>query len=227
MIFATTRHGGHLGYFEGGFIVPETTTWIDRLIIQYCDAIAAKNHHIKQNGYWRPRIGETYRSDEYTLWFHRHSFSVKSHTIIEYFVADIMKMIFVCLYLWNTASNYVSDKISSDWIYNVLNYEWNIGISMLNNIRVGSKLLKNLCCIFKIFALPARNILLLRCYCLKSYVWEIFCVSNAIFASTAEIYKAALILTPGEKWCEQINSPDYQTCVVKRAGYNYFWYLNN
>ena len=51
VIFATTRHGGHLGYFEGGFVVPNTVTWIDRLIIQYCDAIAAKNHHVKQNGY--------------------------------------------------------------------------------------------------------------------------------------------------------------------------------
>lgn len=50
MIFATTRHGGHLGYFEGGFVLPNTVTWIDRLVVQYCDAIAAK-HHIEPEAY--------------------------------------------------------------------------------------------------------------------------------------------------------------------------------
>ena len=49
VIFATTRHGGHLGYFEGGIATPNTTTWIDRLVVQYCDAIAAKNRHIEQH----------------------------------------------------------------------------------------------------------------------------------------------------------------------------------
>ena len=49
VVFATTRHGGHLGYFEGGIAAPNTTTWIDRLVVQYCDAIAAKNRHIEQH----------------------------------------------------------------------------------------------------------------------------------------------------------------------------------
>ena len=32
------RHGGHLGFFEGGAIVPNTTSWIDRLLVQYAQA---------------------------------------------------------------------------------------------------------------------------------------------------------------------------------------------
>ena len=43
VIFATTRHGGHLGYFEcktdGNLFVPDTITWLDKIIVQYSDAI--------------------------------------------------------------------------------------------------------------------------------------------------------------------------------------------
>lgn len=35
----TTKHGGHLGYFEGGIVVPDNVTWLDRVIIEYADAI--------------------------------------------------------------------------------------------------------------------------------------------------------------------------------------------
>lgn len=38
-IFAVTKHGGHLGYFEGGFFIPHPVTWLDRAIIQYADAV--------------------------------------------------------------------------------------------------------------------------------------------------------------------------------------------
>lgn len=30
-----TEHGGHLGFFEGGFIYPNKMAWIDRLIFEY------------------------------------------------------------------------------------------------------------------------------------------------------------------------------------------------
>jgi hypothetical protein len=40
-IFMTTKHGGHLGYFEGGLLVPENVTWLDRLIIEYADAVTS------------------------------------------------------------------------------------------------------------------------------------------------------------------------------------------
>ena len=36
----TTKHGGHLGYFEGGYIVPDHITWLDRVLVEYADAIA-------------------------------------------------------------------------------------------------------------------------------------------------------------------------------------------
>lgn len=35
----TTKHGGHLGYFEGGLFVPDNVTWLDRVIIDYADAV--------------------------------------------------------------------------------------------------------------------------------------------------------------------------------------------
>ncbi len=34
-MFVGTEHGGHLGFFEGGWIIPNETRWCDRLIFQY------------------------------------------------------------------------------------------------------------------------------------------------------------------------------------------------
>jgi len=39
VIFATVEHGGHLGFFEGGMMVPDTVTWLDRMVVQYADAV--------------------------------------------------------------------------------------------------------------------------------------------------------------------------------------------
>lgn len=33
-----TKHGGHLGFFEGGYITPDTITWLDRAIIEFANA---------------------------------------------------------------------------------------------------------------------------------------------------------------------------------------------
>jgi len=44
VIFAVTRHGGHLGYFEGGIMLPNSVTWLDRIVVEFgiallhCDA---------------------------------------------------------------------------------------------------------------------------------------------------------------------------------------------
>ncbi len=38
-ILALTQHGGHLGYFEGGIIVPETITWLDKVVVEYANAV--------------------------------------------------------------------------------------------------------------------------------------------------------------------------------------------
>ena len=35
----TTKHGGHLGYFEHGYIVPDHFTWLDRVLVEYADAV--------------------------------------------------------------------------------------------------------------------------------------------------------------------------------------------
>ncbi|WAR19524.1 ABHD2-like protein [Mya arenaria] len=50
-IFITTKHGGHLGFFEGGVLVPECITWLDRVIIEYADGVASvylKGEHPSQ-----------------------------------------------------------------------------------------------------------------------------------------------------------------------------------
>ncbi|XP_041355828.1 monoacylglycerol lipase ABHD2-like isoform X2 [Gigantopelta aegis] len=38
-IFAVTKHGGHLGHFEGGIMTPAPITWLDRAVLQFADAI--------------------------------------------------------------------------------------------------------------------------------------------------------------------------------------------
>nr|XP_020478233.1 monoacylglycerol lipase ABHD2-B-like [Monopterus albus] len=45
VIFALTQHGGHLGFFEGAVLFPQPLTWMDKVIVEYSDAIChwAKN----------------------------------------------------------------------------------------------------------------------------------------------------------------------------------------
>ncbi|EDV24939.1 uncharacterized protein TRIADDRAFT_56371 [Trichoplax adhaerens] len=38
-LFVVTQNGGHLGFFEGGVVIPETVTWIDRVIVEYIKSI--------------------------------------------------------------------------------------------------------------------------------------------------------------------------------------------
>ncbi|VDM81340.1 unnamed protein product, partial [Strongylus vulgaris] len=37
MAFITTRHGGHLGFLEGGSFSPHSVTWLDRFIVEMAD----------------------------------------------------------------------------------------------------------------------------------------------------------------------------------------------
>jgi len=39
VIFALTHHGGHLGYFEGDFLLPNALTWLDRIIVEFSTAL--------------------------------------------------------------------------------------------------------------------------------------------------------------------------------------------
>ena len=41
VIFVTTRHGGHLGFFEGSMFIPETITWLDKIVVQVADAFVS------------------------------------------------------------------------------------------------------------------------------------------------------------------------------------------
>ncbi|XP_022106154.1 monoacylglycerol lipase ABHD2-like [Acanthaster planci] len=38
-IYCLTKHGGHLGFFEGGFLVPNTVSWMDKAVVGYTNAI--------------------------------------------------------------------------------------------------------------------------------------------------------------------------------------------
>ncbi|XP_072020828.1 monoacylglycerol lipase ABHD2-like [Amphiura filiformis] len=38
-IYALTKHGGHLGFFEGGILRPNTVSWMDRAVTQYLDGV--------------------------------------------------------------------------------------------------------------------------------------------------------------------------------------------
>lgn len=37
--FALTEHGGHMGFFEGAVLFPQPLTWMDKVIVEYTDAI--------------------------------------------------------------------------------------------------------------------------------------------------------------------------------------------
>jgi len=39
VIFALTHHGGHLGYFEGGIVHPNSVTWLDRIVVEFSNAL--------------------------------------------------------------------------------------------------------------------------------------------------------------------------------------------
>lgn len=39
VVFALTQHGGHMGFFEGAVLFPQPLTWMDKVIIEYSNAI--------------------------------------------------------------------------------------------------------------------------------------------------------------------------------------------
>lgn len=49
MILAVTQHGGHLGYFEGGFIMPNDVTWLDRVVMEFCRSLVHINVKVCDN----------------------------------------------------------------------------------------------------------------------------------------------------------------------------------
>ena len=49
-IYAVTKHGGHLWFFEGGFLKANTVSWMDRMLTQYVDATLELNKTLHSNG---------------------------------------------------------------------------------------------------------------------------------------------------------------------------------
>ncbi|XP_005807524.2 monoacylglycerol lipase ABHD2-B [Xiphophorus maculatus] len=39
VMFTLTEHGGHMGFFEGAVLFPQPLTWMDKVIVEYTDAI--------------------------------------------------------------------------------------------------------------------------------------------------------------------------------------------
>ncbi|XP_043221088.1 abhydrolase domain-containing protein 2-like [Amphibalanus amphitrite] len=40
-LLVETEHGGHLGFYEGGFLVPHSVTWMDRLVVQMAHSLVS------------------------------------------------------------------------------------------------------------------------------------------------------------------------------------------
>ncbi len=41
LVYIEQKYGGHLGFYEGGLICPNPTTWLDRNVVNLADALAA------------------------------------------------------------------------------------------------------------------------------------------------------------------------------------------
>lgn len=39
VLFVLTQHGGHMGFFEGAVLLPHPLTWMDKVIVEYSDAV--------------------------------------------------------------------------------------------------------------------------------------------------------------------------------------------
>jgi len=52
VIFAKTQHGGHLGFFEGGLVYPDTITWLDKIVVQYANAALKTYRRSKLSAKW-------------------------------------------------------------------------------------------------------------------------------------------------------------------------------
>jgi len=34
-LYVVTEYGGHLGFFEGGYLIPNRVSWVERVILDY------------------------------------------------------------------------------------------------------------------------------------------------------------------------------------------------
>ncbi|CAG0899229.1 unnamed protein product [Cyprideis torosa] len=43
-LYVEVKNGGHLGFFEGGYLVPRSRTWLERTVVQMVESIATYEH---------------------------------------------------------------------------------------------------------------------------------------------------------------------------------------
>lgn len=42
-MYIETEHGGHLGFYDGGYVCPEAVTWIDKMVVSVVTALANRD----------------------------------------------------------------------------------------------------------------------------------------------------------------------------------------
>lgn len=42
-MYIETEHGGHLGFYDGGYIAPQPATWIDKTIVSIVTGLANRD----------------------------------------------------------------------------------------------------------------------------------------------------------------------------------------
>ncbi|XP_029010569.1 monoacylglycerol lipase ABHD2 [Betta splendens] len=60
VMFALTQHGGHLGFFEGAVLLPQPLTWMDKVIVEYTDAICLWEKSQRDGSCFQPSTGHTH-----------------------------------------------------------------------------------------------------------------------------------------------------------------------
>ena len=64
VIFAMTHHGGHLGYFEGGIVLPNSVTWLDRIVVEFSNALLCCKMMTSQQEQQTCATSDSYANDE-------------------------------------------------------------------------------------------------------------------------------------------------------------------
>lgn len=49
-LYIEQQYGGHLGFYEGGFIYPNSATWLDKNVVNLADALATYTSSVKVTG---------------------------------------------------------------------------------------------------------------------------------------------------------------------------------
>ncbi|KAM4553638.1 monoacylglycerol lipase ABHD2 isoform 1-T2 [Fundulus diaphanus] len=67
VMFALTEHGGHMGFFEGAVLFPQPLTWMDKVIVEYTNAIC----------HWKRKEKACQRTGNPNRGFHQLSSTLK------------------------------------------------------------------------------------------------------------------------------------------------------